>query len=99
MLKPILGMVGQDVTGLVVDIRSRNADGSLRYEHTAKDTDYMRKLIKVCFKREKIHARDAEKVDWLYWYWEKGTHEYDCGFAGTANCEEWPQYHLEVSEG
>ena len=72
MLVRILDMVGQDVTGLVVDIRTRNADGSLRYEHTAADTDYVRRLTKVCFKREKIHAKDAEKSDWLYWYWEKG---------------------------
>lgn len=96
MLRSILTMVGQDVTGLVVDIRTRNADGSLRYEHLEKNTDYARKLIKVCFKREKLHAKDAEKADWLYWYWEKGTHEFDCGFSGCANREEWPQYYLEV---
>lgn len=96
MLRPILDMVGQDVKGLLVDIRTRNADGSLRYEHRASDTDPTRKMIEVRFRWEKIHHTDAKKAQWLYWYWEKGTGSFDCGFSGCANRHEWADYYLEV---
>lgn len=68
---PIIELVGKDVNGIVVDIRTVNPDGSLRYEHTEKEGPHMVTLRKVELKRKS----DGQ---WLFWRWDG----YSCGFSG-----------------
>lgn len=88
-LVKVLDLVGKDVAGVRADLRSRNADGSLKYEHTADHP--------VFAPLKSIHIKRKASERWLYWEWDtRGlsmTHA--CGFGGMCidskywNPDEW----------
>jgi hypothetical protein len=92
MLTRILDMVGDNVKGKRVDIRSRLPDGSLMYP--AQDDgpldSHVRELERVYFKRE-------NKRKWLYWQWKSNGSLADqrCCYSGLGNPQDWAKYHIE----
>ncbi len=58
----IIDLLSGEYEGTPIDQRSREADGSLRYEST-KDRAHLTKLAKVYTKTDK-------RGKWLYWTWE-----------------------------
>lgn len=90
MLVKILDLAGKDVAGKAADLRTRNADGTLRYEHTA-DEQRAGKLLSVEIQKRK-------DGDWLEWRWDKiiGM-KYDCGYSGIRlDRNDVNEYYLEV---
>lgn len=92
-LHKIAELVGKNVSGIVFDLRTRKADGSLTYDFDKNPI--IGHLEKVEVRMEKIGQRDTQKSPWLYWTWDGwGKPDgYNCGFSGIAN--HWDDYFLE----
>jgi hypothetical protein len=84
-LVKISDLVGENTSGMKADIRSRNADGSLKYPTFS---DYQRPII--------VTMRKVElKGGWLYWRWDG----YSCGFSGVdLNSPQAETYHIMIDE-
>lgn len=104
MLHKIKDLVGKDIAGMRVDLRSRNADGTLKYhEEIHGSFPVIAPLKSVEIRMEKIGSRDKEKSPWLYWTWETNNitdgnglnRSYGCGYSGTAR--NMDDYYLEES--
>lgn len=91
----IMDLVDKPVAGMRVDIRSRNADGSLMYEHQEKGGPLIVTMKSVTIDRKK----DGR---WLYWRHEKDCSviPWDCGYSGhridESDLSDVDAYHLEV---
>ena len=66
---PIIELVGKDVNGIVVDIRTVNPDGSLRYSHQVSP-------IMVTLRKVRIVRKEG--YEWLRWEWDG----YSCNYSG-----------------
>jgi hypothetical protein len=88
----VLDLVGKPIGGLVADVRQRNAQGALRYPHTA-GLDRIRVL------RAAGERRSAAEL-WTYLWWEpKATgNGIDCGFSGCCDRAMVENWHILVEE-
>ncbi len=91
-LVSIISLVNQDIKGKRADIRSRNANGSFRYP---EQDGIIEPIIVEMENVEIIQDRFSKKmprIPWLYWRWTG----YSCGYSGTSNQEQWPEYHIMI---
>ena len=80
----IADLVGKDIKGLKADIRTRNADGTLKYTGIGEDKPIMVTMLVVEYitkkngpTLQKISGREKDR--WLYWRHEG----YGCGYSGN----------------
>lgn len=67
----IADLAGHDVAGVHADIRSRNADGSLRYEHQEAHSAHDERSYLVALESVKWSRRRRKDAAerWLEWRW------------------------------
>ena len=88
----VVDLVGKPIAGRIFDVRTFNADGSLRYDHVG-DEPHLVRMKAVEIKRKK----DGK---WLYWTWEPNstTGRYDCGFSGIRmDSNDVNEYHIGLT--
>ncbi len=88
----IVELITRPVEGLVVDIRTRNADGSLRYDWQDKDGP---RLVKM----KSVEVRKQKDGNWLYWTWDKNPNAvaFDCGYSGIRmDSKDLDEYYIEA---
>lgn len=95
MLIRVLDLIGRDLSGMRADVRSRKADGSLLYPHTAEDGPKIRQLEAVTRKsrgKDEVE-RGIGDADWVTLRWKS---EGDCGFGGSCGSEHQQGWFIEV---
>jgi len=93
----IIDLVGKDVSGIKVDLRTRLKNGSFRYAGVEPLNPVISMLKTVEFRQEKVGAH--KKHRWLYWTWDTRTlnHEMQCGYSGTAS-DDMNEIYLKREE-
>ena len=85
----VLDLVDKDIKGVKADLHSRNADGSLMYEHTEKENRIST--------LQRVYIRKEKGENWLRWEWDRnGTGmPFDCGFSGVRlDREDVEHWHI-----
>lgn len=95
MLHKIASLVGQNVDGMSVDLRTYDENGSLHYPEFYPNP-VMGKLQTVEIR--KIKDREGNITPWLYWMWHPtGLNlPWACGYSGIAN--KWDKYYIKEKE-
>ena len=90
----IFDLIGQDIAGRRADIRSRNADGSLMYEHQEKDGPIMVTMTRV------RTTEDNRYGTWLRWEWEgRGLPVgLACGSGVVMDGKKELEYYIEMED-
>lgn len=97
-LTNIQDLIGKDVAGLMADIRSRNADGSLKITFENPRDEHNNRpnvpLTRVYWKRENGKR-------WLHWEWDKRGLDMpmSCGYSGIReDSKEINDYYILVED-
>ena len=88
MLRKVLDLVDEDVDGKLADVRTFNADGSLRYTHVKEEPQITR--------LKRVEIKEKNGVKWLYWYWES-IPQTMCDYSGVAlTRDDVEEYHIDL---
>ena len=87
----IISLVGKDIKGKRADIRSRNSNGNLIYDFIDQKEPIIVEMDRVEIIKDHF-SKKMPLIHWLYWRWTG----YSCGYSGTSNQTEWPNYYIMI---